>query len=167
MSVAPCFSVFILDIVFGGGNFPSPKKLTIPRPQIVCSKSFFRPGHAVSYRYIPETFFWWTIKTGIVVITQSKGCKFMPKITHQIRLAAGLCPHPLGELMCSPKLPSCNGEPTSKRRQGPTYKVMEGTGRGLRLRRAEGGERHGKCGGRELPSKVKKVSRINTAVSSP
>jgi len=37
----------------------------------------------------------------------------------KIRLVAGFCPDPLGELQHSPRLPSCNqGVPTSKGREG-------------------------------------------------
>ena len=47
----------------------------------------------------------------LFVIKQSKGCKFMSiYICTKIRLAAGLRPNPLEELMCSPGAPGRNGE---------------------------------------------------------
>ena len=46
----------------------------------------------------------------LFVIKQSKECKFMSIYMHQKRLAAGLRPDPLGELMCSPRPPGRNGE---------------------------------------------------------
>ena len=53
----------------------------------------------MNYKYITETFFLMDNKhSKLFVMKQSKRCKFMPKCT-KIRLAAGLRPDSLGELM--------------------------------------------------------------------
>ena len=52
----------------------------------------------------------------LFVNKQPEGCKFMPKM-HQIRLAVGLRPDALGELMHSPSALSVMGR-TCKRNEG-------------------------------------------------
>jgi len=44
----------------------------------------------------------------LFVIRQWRTCKFMPNM-HQLRFVAGICPDPLREFMCSPRLPNHNG----------------------------------------------------------
>ena len=63
-----------------------PKKLTIsPHTAVrLCALSIFFSAGTMNYKYITETFFQWTVCTRnqLVVIKQSEGCKFMPKM-HQ------------------------------------------------------------------------------------
>ena len=56
------------------------------------------------------------------------------------RLAAGLCPDPLGELKCSPRPPSCNKGPISKGRgrEGRGGEGEGGEGRDGKRRGVEG-----------------------------
>jgi len=80
-------AVSIPRIFWGGGTGnPPQKKLTIPPPspnscQIVFW-IFFSAG-TVNYKYIAETFFWWTTNTeNYSSFSNQKECKFMPKM-HQ------------------------------------------------------------------------------------
>ena len=84
----------------------------------------------------------------LFVDKQPEGCKFMPKM-HQIRLAVGLRPDALGELMHSPSPLSVMGR-TCKRNEG-------GMGRGLLVRGMEGRREETEREGNGM-----KVSRINT-----
>ena len=71
----------------------------------------------MNYKYITETFFYWTINTGnCSSLNNQKGANLCLKRT-KIRLAAGFCPDPLGKLMRSPD-PLTSMRPTSKRRDG-------------------------------------------------
>jgi len=100
-----------IPVISGGGAIPSALKLTIPPPndcQIMCSKSFFRPGQWITNKSM-ETLFSWTIKTGnYSSLNNQKGANLCLKCT-KMRLAAGFCPDPLGELMRSPIPSSHNG----------------------------------------------------------
>jgi len=87
-----------------------------------------------------DTFFQWTMNTGnYSSLSNQKGANLCLKCT-KIRLAAGLCPDLLEELMGSPRPPSRNG--------------------GLLLRGTEGRREGTETEGKGIPPKVR-VSGIN------
>ena len=101
----------------------------------------------------------------LIVIKQSKWCRFMPKM-HQNMFGGRTLPGPAGELIRSSRPPSRNEEPR------PTSKGREGKGRGPTLKGTEVKEGRRECTEREekgIPSAPPKsnVSRINTVYSQP
>ena len=100
----------LFQLSLGVGQFPPLSNLQSPPNdcQIMCSKSFFRPGQWITNKSM-ETLFSWTIKTGnYSSVNNQKGANLCLKCT-KMRLAAGFCPDPLGELMRSPIPSSHNG----------------------------------------------------------
>ena len=85
----------------------------------------------------------------LLKIVAAGGEIFSLKFT-EYRLAAGLCPDPLGELKRSPGPTSRNKGPTSKGRE----EKGRGNGRGKSRRGREEGKGEGREGGRALPPTV-------------
>jgi len=105
--------MFIPGIFFREGN--PPKKVTIPQTAArLCALNLFFGRDNEIYH---EKFLLMDNRhRKLSVIKQSKGCKFIPNCT-KMRLAAGLRPNPLGELMrCPDPLAAMGG--TSKGREG-------------------------------------------------
>ena len=101
----------------GGGRIPP--KITIPPKRLVnCVLQIFSsrddelPIHHGNFLLTDN-------KHGkLFVIKQAKGCKFMRKMhRNTVRLAAGLGPDPLGELMCFPGPLAAMGVPTYRGRE--------------------------------------------------
>jgi len=95
-----------------------PKEITIPAKRLPnCVLKSFLAG-TTNYRSIMETFFQWTVNTGnCLPLSNQKVADLCLKCT-KIRLAAGLRPDPLGELMRSTRPLSRIGRLTSKGREG-------------------------------------------------
>ena len=94
-----------------GGRDPPPQKKELQSTQTadkLCTLNLFFDRDNELPVYYTNCLLMDNKHRKLLVIKQWKGCKLMPKMHQNIRLAAGLCQDPLWEFMRSPRCPGCN-----------------------------------------------------------